>query len=62
VPSLAGTVTQISRQTTANACATMAPRVEGLRPGLRAQMPVPSADLRNPRRAPAQAQTPKRTP
>jgi AsmA family protein len=62
VPSLAGTLTSISRQTTANACATMAPRVEGLRPGLRAQLPVPSADLRNPRRAPAQAQTPKRTP
>jgi uncharacterized protein involved in outer membrane biogenesis len=61
-PSLAGTLTSISRQTTANACATMAPRVEGLRPGLRAQLPVPSADLRNPRRVPAQAQTPKRTP
>jgi hypothetical protein len=58
VPSLAGSLTQISRQTTANACATMAPRIEGLRPGLRAQLPVPSADLRNPRRAPA----PKRTP
>jgi uncharacterized protein involved in outer membrane biogenesis len=62
VPSLAGTLTSISRQSTANACATMAPRVEGIRPGLRAQLPVPSADLRNPRRAPAQAQTPKRTP
>jgi uncharacterized protein involved in outer membrane biogenesis len=63
VPSLAGTLTQISRQTTANACATMAPRVDGLRPGLRAQLPVPSADLRNPRRAPAQAQKPPpRTP
>jgi hypothetical protein len=58
VPSLAGSLTQISRQTTANACATMAPRIEGLRPGLRAQLPVPSADLRNPRRAPA----PKRPP
>jgi uncharacterized protein involved in outer membrane biogenesis len=62
VPSLVGTLTQISRQTTTNACATMAPRVEGLRPGLRAQLPAPSADLRNPRRTPAQAQTPKRTP
>ncbi len=63
VPSLAGTLTQISRQTTANACATMAPRVDGLRPGLRGQLPVPSADLRNSRRAPAQAQNPpKRTP
>jgi AsmA family protein len=58
VPSLAGSLTQISRQTTANACATMAPRVEGLRPGLRAQLPVPSADLRGGRRAPAQAQNP----
>jgi uncharacterized protein involved in outer membrane biogenesis len=62
VPSLAGTLTQISRQTAANACATMAPRVDGLRPGLRGQLPVPSADLRNARPAPAQAQTPKRTP
>ena len=64
VPSLVGTLTQISRQTTANACATMAPRVEGMRPGLRGQLPVPSADLRNPtRRPPAQAQTPpRRTP
>ena len=61
VPSLVGSLTQISRQTTANACATMAPRVEAMRPGLRAQMPVPSADLRGgPRRPPAQAQNPPR--
>jgi uncharacterized protein involved in outer membrane biogenesis len=63
VPSLVGTLTQISRQTTANACATMAPRVDGMRPGLRGQLPVPSADLRSPtRRQPTQAQTPKHTP
>jgi uncharacterized protein involved in outer membrane biogenesis len=63
VPSLVGTLTQISRQSTANACATMAPRVDGMRPGLRGQLPVPSVDLRNPaRRQPAQAQMPKRTP
>ena len=48
VPSLAGTLNQIARQTTVNACAAMAPRVDGMRPGLRAQLPVPSADLRNP--------------
>ena len=61
MPSLVGSLTQISRQTTANACATMAPRVEAMRPGLRAQMPVPSADLRGgPRRPPTQAQNPPR--
>jgi uncharacterized protein involved in outer membrane biogenesis len=63
VPSLVGSLTQISRQTTANACATLAPRVEAIRPGLRAQMPVPSADLRGGSRRPSgQAQNPpKRT-
>jgi hypothetical protein len=58
VPSLVGSLTQISRQTQANACATMAPRVDGMRPGLRGQMPVPAADLRS--RRPAPAQTPRR--
>ena len=63
VPSLVGSLTQTARQTTANACATLAPRVEALRPGLRAQLPVPTAESRGGRRAPAQAQNPpRRTP
>jgi uncharacterized protein involved in outer membrane biogenesis len=56
VPSLVAQITQASRQTGANPCAAVAPRVEGLRPGLRAQMPVPpAADLRQ---RPSRAQTP----
>ncbi len=46
VPSLVSQVNQAARQTGVNPCAVVAPRVEGLRPGLRAQMPVPSADQR----------------
>ncbi|OFX01792.1 MAG: hypothetical protein A3D94_21040, partial [Alphaproteobacteria bacterium RIFCSPHIGHO2_12_FULL_66_14] len=42
VPSLAAQIKQAARQTGINPCAAVAPRVEGLRPGLRAQMPVPS--------------------
>ena len=63
VPSLVGTFGQIARQpNVANACAIMAPRVDGMRPGLRAQMPVPSAaDLRQ-RPARPQAQTPAQKP
>jgi uncharacterized protein involved in outer membrane biogenesis len=58
VPSLVSQITQAARQTGVNPCASVAPRVEGLRPGLRAQMPVPSAaDLRQ-RSARPQAQTP----
>jgi uncharacterized protein involved in outer membrane biogenesis len=54
VPSLTGTFNQIARQPNLiNACATMAPRVEGMRPGLRAQLPVPSASTI---RRPAQPQ------
>lgn len=54
VPSLVGTFNQIAKTPNANACALMAPRVEGVRPGLRAQMPTPSAELRGGRRpAPA---------
>jgi AsmA family protein len=56
VPSLVAQITQASRQAGVNPCAAVAPRVEGLRPGLRAQMPVPSAaDLRQ---RPSRAQTP----
>jgi uncharacterized protein involved in outer membrane biogenesis len=56
VPSLVGSINQVSRQTQANACATMAPRVDAMRPGLRAQLPVPP-DPRA-RRGGAQAQNP----
>ena len=34
-----------SRQAGANACALLAPRVEALRPGLRAQMPAPTSEM-----------------
>lgn len=52
--SVSGTVTQFARQQpAANACALTAPRVDVLRPGLRGQLPVPSAELRDrPRRPP----------
>ena len=56
VPSLVAQITQASRQAGVNPCAAVAPRVEGLRPGLRAQMPVPpAAELRQ---RPSRAQTP----
>ena len=58
VPSLTGTLNTIARQPNVNACATMAPRVEGMRPGLRAQLPTPSSDVRGSRR-PATATPPK---
>jgi len=61
VPSLGAQVNQAARQPAANPCALVAPRVEGLRPGLRAQMPVPSADLRQrPGRPQAQTAGPQR--
>ena len=46
VPSLVAQITQAARQAGTNACSAVAPRVEALRPGLRAQLPVPSADTR----------------
>jgi hypothetical protein len=46
VPSLTGTLNTIARQPNVNACATMAPRVDGMRPGLRAQLPAPTAETR----------------
>ena len=57
VPSLVAQITQAARQAGANACSAVAPRVEALRPGLRAQLPVPSADARQRGGRPA-AQTP----
>ena len=66
VPSLVSQVNQAARQAGVNPCAAVAPRVEGLRPGLRAQMPVPSADLRQRAGRPAapaqQPSPPRRTP
>jgi hypothetical protein len=61
VVSLVAQINLASRQAGANACAVVAPRVEALRPGLRAQMPVPSAaDLRQrPARPQAQSPAPK---
>jgi uncharacterized protein involved in outer membrane biogenesis len=47
VPSLTGTYAQIAKQpNVGNACAIMAPRIDGMRPGLRAQMPTPSTPER----------------
>jgi uncharacterized protein involved in outer membrane biogenesis len=57
VPSMVAQITQAARQAGANACSAVAPRVEALRPGLRAQLPVPSADTRQRGGRPA-AQTP----
>jgi uncharacterized protein involved in outer membrane biogenesis len=58
VPSLTGTLNTIARQPNVNACATMAPRVDGMRPGLRAQLPTPVSDVRGTRR-PAAAPKPQ---
>ena len=43
VASLVAQINLAARQAGANACAVVAPRVDGMRPGLRAQMPTPSA-------------------
>ena len=59
VPSLVGTLNQLARQQGVNACATMAPRVDGMRPGLRAQMPAPP-DVRGPRRPVSPVQKPQK--
>ncbi|HYC65472.1 MAG TPA: AsmA-like C-terminal region-containing protein, partial [Reyranellaceae bacterium] len=53
VPSLVAQLNQSGRQPNVNPCSAMAPRVDGLRPGLRAQMPTPPAAERRDRR-PAQ--------
>lgn len=56
VPSLVAQLNLAARQAGANACAVLAPRVDGLRPGLRAQMPVPTPD--RPRAGRPSSQTP----
>jgi uncharacterized protein involved in outer membrane biogenesis len=58
VPSLAAQINLASRQAGANACAVVAPRVEALRPGLRAQLPVPVAADARQRSARPQSQSP----
>jgi len=61
VPSLTAAVNQGARQPNANACAVMAPRVDGLRPGLRAQMPTPAGERERPnRRTQGQTSAPRR--
>ncbi|MFO1079480.1 MAG: AsmA family protein [Reyranellaceae bacterium] len=58
VPSLTAQITQAARQAGANPCAVVAPRVDGLRPGLRAQLPVPPTDPRQRGGRPPQPRTP----
>ena len=58
VPSLTAQISLASRQAGANACAVVAPRVEALRPGLRAQLPVPVAADARQRSARPQSQSP----
>ena len=58
IPSLVSQITQAGRQAGANACAVVASRIEALRPGLRAQLPVPAVDVRQRGGRPAHSQTP----
>lgn len=59
IPSLVAQLAQAARQAGANACAVLAPRLEALRPGLRAQLPVPSSDVRQRSGRPTHSQTPR---
>lgn len=62
IPSLVAQVLQAGRTAGANACAALAPRVEALRPGLRAQLPAPTSDIRQrASRPPAQTSGPQRS-
>lgn len=58
IPSLAAQITQAGRQAGANACTVVASRLEALRPGLRAQLPVPAVDVRQRGGRPTHSQTP----
>jgi AsmA family protein len=61
VPSLTATLNQSARQPNVNACVAMAPRVDGMRPGLRAQLPTPTGDReRSNRRPQGQTHAPRR--
>jgi hypothetical protein len=51
VLSIAAQLNQAARQAGVNPCAIVAPRIEGLRPGLRAQLPLPPTDQRRQPRA-----------
>lgn len=58
IPSLVAQITQAARQAGANACTVVASRIEALRPGLRAQLPVPAVDVRQRGGRPTHSQTP----
>jgi len=61
VPSLTGSYNQIAKQQpSANACALLAPRVDGMRPGLRAQLPTPTNPERERANRRAQGAAPSR--
>jgi uncharacterized protein involved in outer membrane biogenesis len=60
VPSLVQQVNLAARQAGANPCAVLAPRVDGLRPGLRAQMPAPTPDRQRTGRPPSHTPAPQR--
>ncbi|MFO1157569.1 MAG: AsmA family protein [Reyranellaceae bacterium] len=61
VPSLVGQLNQAARQANVNACSVLAPRVDGLRPGLRAQMPVPTPERQRAGRPPSHTPAPQRS-
>jgi uncharacterized protein involved in outer membrane biogenesis len=59
VPSLVGTLNQIARQPNVNACAVMEAKIDGMRPGLRAQLPTPLAEKERSTRRPAPSHKPR---
>lgn len=61
VLSLASQVNLAARQAGANPCAALAPRVDGLRPGLRAQLPVPTPERQRAGRPPSHTPAPQRS-
>jgi uncharacterized protein involved in outer membrane biogenesis len=61
VPSLVSQVNLAARQAGANPCAALAPRVDGLRPGLRAQLPVPTPERQRAGRPPSHTPAPQRS-
>lgn len=61
VQSLVAQVNQAARQAGSNPCAVLAPRVDALRPGLRAQLPVPTPDRQRAGRPPSHTAAPQRS-
>lgn len=59
VPSLVGTLNQIARQPNVNACAVMETKIDGMRPGLRAQLPTPLPERERSSRRPAPSHKPR---